>query len=155
MLLAALQLSQIVCMLVTRTPLWRDPIENKDTSFQKAMTRTAMPRSLGSVRWMHIAPHTYPSSLSTRTFKALCLAPLYHLYHYTRLGRCMGVTDPAYLYCALGIQSGADGRGGRARRVRVKLHEWHIWRQLHGVPHRKVRRGPHRDKGGGGGGQLA
>ena len=49
MLLAAVQLSQIVCMLVTRTPLWRDPIENKDTSFQKAMTRTAMPRSLGSV----------------------------------------------------------------------------------------------------------
>ena len=100
MLLAAVQLSQIVCMLVTRTPLWRDPIDNKDTSFQKAMTRTAMPRSLGSVRWMHIAPHTYPSSLSTRTFKTLCLAPLYHLYHYTRLGRCMGVTDPVYLYCA-------------------------------------------------------
>ena len=53
LLLAAVQLSQIVCMMVTRNPLWRDPVENKDTSFQKAMTRTAMPRSIGSVRRMH------------------------------------------------------------------------------------------------------
>eukprot|EP00964_Phaeocystis_antarctica_P129601 scaffold93451_cov55-Phaeocystis_antarctica.AAC.1 len=98
MLLAAVQLSQIVCLLVTRTPLWRDPVENKDTSFQKAMTRTAMPRSLGSVRWMHIiAPHTYPSSLNTCLEDALCLAPF---YHYTCRGAgviyiWMSRTDPA------------------------------------------------------------
>ena len=49
LLLAAVQLSQIVCMMVTRTPLWFDPVENNDISFQNALTRTAMPRSLGSV----------------------------------------------------------------------------------------------------------
>ena len=62
LLLAVVQLSQIVCMVVTRTPLWFDPVENKDTSFQKAMTRTAMPRSLGSVRRMHRSLKMHPSS---------------------------------------------------------------------------------------------
>ena len=62
LLLAAIQLSQIVCMVITRTPLWFDPVENMDTSFQKAMTRTAMPRSLGSVRRMHRSLKMHPSS---------------------------------------------------------------------------------------------
>lgn len=60
LLLAAVQLSQIVCMVVTRTPLWFDPVENKDASFQKAMTGTAMPRSLGSVRRMHRSLKMHP-----------------------------------------------------------------------------------------------